>query len=102
MLPPITLLHGSADATCPHDQSEAFYAALLAAGVPEDRVALKIYDGKTHTSPILEDPISGSDPLVGDLLDVVRSVLKVVVGRVRRGQLLIIKRVAQPTRTVWG
>ena len=29
--------------------------------------------GKTPTSPILEDPISGSDPLVGDLLDVVRS-----------------------------
>ena len=59
-LPPITLLHGTADKTCPHAQSEKLCAALLGAGVRTDRVTLKLYPGKTHTSPIIEDPISGA------------------------------------------
>jgi hypothetical protein len=31
---------------------------------------LKLYPGKTHTSPIIEDPMSGSDPLNADLINV--------------------------------
>ena len=32
-LPPITLLHGTSDKTCPHDQSQRFRDNLLRAGV---------------------------------------------------------------------
>jgi len=70
-LPPITLLHGTADKTCPHDQSVRFRAALLATGVEPSQCVLKLYPGKTHTSPIIEDPMSGSDPLNADLINVV-------------------------------
>ncbi|KAL1500495.1 hypothetical protein AB1Y20_013152 [Prymnesium parvum] len=67
-LPPITLLHGTSDKTCPHAQSECFHANLLRAGVAPDRCVLKLFEGKTHTSPILEDPMSGNDPMLVDLV----------------------------------
>jgi len=73
-LPPLLLLHGTKDKTCPHEQSEAFHAALLRVGVQPERCVLKLYEGKTHTSPILEDPMGGTDLLASDLLDVVSGV----------------------------
>eukprot|EP00928_Gymnodinium_smaydae_P037451 TRINITY_DN25995_c0_g1_i1.p1 TRINITY_DN25995_c0_g1~~TRINITY_DN25995_c0_g1_i1.p1 ORF type:complete len:467 (+),score=94.41 TRINITY_DN25995_c0_g1_i1:39-1439(+) len=69
-LPRVTLLHGTADSTCPSGQSEAFQRALLAVGAAPEACTLKLYEGKTHTSPILEDPISGTDALVTDILAV--------------------------------
>jgi len=73
-LPKVVLLHGTSDKTCPHSQSQRFRDALLQAGVKPDRCVLKLYPGKTHTSPIIEDPMSGSDPLTSDLLDCIHGV----------------------------
>ena len=70
-LPRITMLHGTADATCPHFLAVEFRDAVLSA-CPDHYCELRLYEGKTHTSPILEDPISGYDPLVSDILEVIR------------------------------
>ena len=83
-LPPITLLHGTSDKTCPYEQSVRFRDVLVRAGVDAQRCALKLYPGKTHTSPIIEDPMSGTDPLITDLLDVVHGI-PLRDGEVRRG-----------------
>mmetsp|Transcript_11037 Transcript_11037/g.37510 ORF Transcript_11037/g.37510 Transcript_11037/m.37510 type:complete len:95 (+) Transcript_11037:1491-1775(+) len=32
---------------------------------------VKLYEGKSHTDPILEDPCKGSDPLMLDLLNLI-------------------------------
>lgn len=58
--PRVWLLHGDRDKTAPLDQSEEYYRALLKAGV---RGALEVMVGHTHTSPLLEAPMSGQDRL---------------------------------------
>ena len=35
-------------------------------------MSTKYFDGKTHTDPIIEDPIRGNDPLLNEILDIVR------------------------------
>ena len=52
-LPPINLLHGTADATVPDESSKDFGRALTEAGCRN--VDVKFYTGKSHTDPIIED-----------------------------------------------
>lgn len=64
-LPPFHLIHGDADKTCHWHQTRDFGRALSAAGVV---VNVDIWEGKTHTDPILEDPMSGHDEMMHQLL----------------------------------
>merc|ERR1719219_479419 len=68
-LPPqIILMHGTADRTAPLEQTKEFEQALQRAGKP----ALTMYwSGKSHTDLILEDAVSGNDPLMTYLLRLV-------------------------------
>ncbi|EKX32757.1 hypothetical protein GUITHDRAFT_121062 [Guillardia theta CCMP2712] len=68
-LPKVSLFHGTADATVPHAQTVEFAMALERAGGRVETV--KLYEGKSHTDPILEDPCKGSDPLMLDLLNLI-------------------------------
>jgi len=72
LLPPISLLHGTADRSVPHRSSEHLAIALKQAGAEVDLV---LFPGKTHTEPIIEDPMqgteNGADPLLSYLIDVV-------------------------------
>ncbi|KAG8467330.1 hypothetical protein KFE25_000646 [Diacronema lutheri] len=67
---PCLLAHGTADATVPWAQTADFAAVLRAAGVC---VRVELYQGKSHTDPILEGPMSGDDALGARLLALVRA-----------------------------
>jgi len=69
LLPPLALFHGTADRTCPSSQTLGLAAAIEARGLKLQQV--KLYEGKSHTDPILEDPAAGSDPLMIDLLGLI-------------------------------
>ena len=60
-LPPILLLHGNADKCAPIDNAERFAAALREGGAA---VELKTYEGQTHTSPLIENPMRGGRDLL--------------------------------------
>ena len=66
--PQFTLFHGTSDETVSWKSTAEFSHALRSAGVP---VNSKFYEGKSHTDPIIEDPIDGDDPLMHDILDVI-------------------------------
>lgn len=69
LLPPVHLFHGTADATVPFAQADRLAEVLGEAGVA---VSTRFYAGKSHTDPILEDPIEGEgDALMADLLRLV-------------------------------
>eukprot|EP00451_Oxyrrhis_marina_P015043 CAMPEP_0204328968 /NCGR_PEP_ID=MMETSP0469-20131031/13808_1 /ASSEMBLY_ACC=CAM_ASM_000384 /TAXON_ID=2969 /ORGANISM="Oxyrrhis marina" /LENGTH=403 /DNA_ID=CAMNT_0051311487 /DNA_START=22 /DNA_END=1230 /DNA_ORIENTATION=+ len=69
LLPEMCLFHGTADVTVEWQQSEEFAAALKQAGA---KVSEKYYKGKSHTDPILEDPLlAAGDPLMEDLLELI-------------------------------
>jgi len=72
LLPPISLLHGTGDRSVPHRSSEHLALALKQVGA---EVELVLFPGKTHTEPIIEDPMQGSekgpDPLLSYLIGVV-------------------------------
>ncbi|CAE7544441.1 ICME [Symbiodinium natans] len=70
MLPPVLLVHGTADTSVPSRSAIDFTTALQAAGADAD---VKLYPGKSHTDPILEDPIAGNDPLIEELAFLVKS-----------------------------
>lgn len=68
-MPPVLLLHGTADKSVPVQNALDYALALEAARVP---VRLKLYKGKTHTQPIVEDPMRGGrDELMDDVLELV-------------------------------
>mmetsp|Transcript_34869 Transcript_34869/g.64920 ORF Transcript_34869/g.64920 Transcript_34869/m.64920 type:complete len:272 (+) Transcript_34869:1-816(+) len=69
-LPPALLVHGTADSSVPSRSASDFAAALQTAGA---EVNIKLYAGKSHTDPILEDPMAGNDPLIEELSQLVRS-----------------------------
>jgi len=60
-LPPILLLHGDADQCAPIDNAERFAEALREGGAA---VELKTYEGQTHTSPLIENPMRGGRDLL--------------------------------------
>ncbi|CAL5224096.1 g6725 [Coccomyxa viridis] len=65
-LPPVLLLHGTSDTCALVSNATQFSQALEEAGA---QVELKYYDGETHTSPLIENPMRGGhDKLVDDIL----------------------------------
>lgn len=56
ILPHIVLFHGTADISIPHDSSKTFVDALRRVGTEAELI---LYDGKTHTDLILQDPMRG-------------------------------------------
>jgi len=68
-LPPtVILMHGTADETAPPEQTKEFEKVLQSAGVSP----LTMYwSGKSHTDLILEDAVTGDDPLMTYLLRLV-------------------------------
>mmetsp|Transcript_23232 Transcript_23232/g.41956 ORF Transcript_23232/g.41956 Transcript_23232/m.41956 type:complete len:430 (-) Transcript_23232:44-1333(-) len=70
-LPPVLLVHGTGDVSVPAENAVELAEALQAAGART--VGLKLYEGKSHTDPIIEDPMSGDDPLIEDLAYLVLS-----------------------------
>ena len=67
-LPPMLLLHGTADKSATAQSTLDFAAALEDLGVD---VHTKLYEGWTHTDPILERPFAGDQRLHRDLLEAV-------------------------------
>lgn len=63
--PPCFLFHGTADKTVSYRSSEQLTAALQACNIP---VSTRFFEGKTHTDPIIEDPIVGDDFLLDDVM----------------------------------
>jgi prenylcysteine alpha-carboxyl methylesterase len=65
-MPRTLLMHGTADDTVPCAESVGFKQALMKHGID---VQLKLYEGATHTSKLLEDPMRGGrDDVVADVL----------------------------------
>ena len=64
-LPPIYLFHGTNDNSVPMCSSTLLRDHLQSLGHP---VACKLFEGHTHTAPIIEAPVGGDDPLITDLL----------------------------------
>ena len=69
-IPHILLLHGTADKSVPIENARGFAEALHGVGV---ECRLKEYEGKTHTQPIIEDPMRGGrDELMDEVLTLIR------------------------------
>lgn len=69
-IPPVLLMHGTADKTVPMEIAVEYVTALKESGVPSAK--LKLYRDKTHTQPIVEDPMrGGQDELMDDVLSLV-------------------------------
>uniref|UniRef100_A0A7S1U2G1 BD-FAE-like domain-containing protein n=1 Tax=Phaeomonas parva TaxID=124430 RepID=A0A7S1U2G1_9STRA len=71
LLPPMLLVHGTDDQSVPYEICLTFAEALKAAKGLE--VGVRLYQGKTHTDPILEDPMGGDDLLMEDIVYLVTS-----------------------------
>ena len=68
--PPIALFHGTADQTVDWHHSVDFATSLRACGATD--VVERYFEHKSHTDPILEDPLlSEADPLLDELLRLV-------------------------------
>ncbi|KAJ0409370.1 hypothetical protein ATCC90586_000992 [Pythium insidiosum] len=65
--PPVFLFHGTADATVSWKSSEQFANALESCGLP---VRAQYFKDKTHTDPIIEDPIRGDDFLLEQVMEI--------------------------------
>jgi len=87
ILPPIKLLHGTADGTVPVRECTEFAALLQSAcasassdaassDADDDNVALRVdtllYDNWSHTDPILEGPFEGDQRFHQEVYDLVR------------------------------
>ncbi|QDZ17565.1 isoprenylcysteine alpha-carbonyl methylesterase ICME [Chloropicon primus] len=69
-LPPVTLLHGKDDDSIPYEHAEEFGHVLERAGVEVDRI---FYEGETHTTPLIENPMRGTgDRLSEGVLSVIK------------------------------
>jgi len=72
-VPPIILLHGTADTCVPHQASRRTAEALGRAGI---RTFLRFYPQKSHTDSIIEDLVYAEDPTKEDMMtDIVAMVL---------------------------
>ena len=65
---PFFIFHGDGDQSVPVYGMTGFAKYLEKL---QTEVYVKIYEDKTHTAPIIEDPIQGRDPLMCDLLRVI-------------------------------
>jgi prenylcysteine alpha-carboxyl methylesterase len=63
---PVLLLHGTNDHSVPSSSSTSF-ASSLSQIFPN--VSTKLYEGKTHTDPIIEDPFEGGEGVGADVCD---------------------------------
>ena len=74
--PPLFIFHGLSDATVPPAFSKELAVALRALRLGDGscpHVRERYYAGKSHTDPILEDPIGGGkDVLITDILSLIR------------------------------
>jgi hypothetical protein len=68
-LPYIYLFHGTEDKCVPESSSLELAFVLSQLGA---EVMVRIYNGKTHTDPIIEDPMRGKDQLLSDLLLIIK------------------------------
>jgi len=68
VLCPVYLFHGGSDRSVPVDSATMFAKTLAKYNI---ETYLKIYPSKTHTGPMIEDPIQGIDPLMCDMLKVI-------------------------------
>jgi len=68
--PLMHLFHGTSDVSVDCEQSAVFAKTLNKAGF---KASCTMFKGKSHTDPILEDPLSGPDQLTSSLLRVVKS-----------------------------
>jgi prenylcysteine alpha-carboxyl methylesterase len=97
LLPPMYLFHGTSDKTVDWQQSEKFAEVLQKANA---RVHLKYYKNKSHTDPILEDPVEGTQSeLMCDLLQLVMPGAQFTgsnVGRLQPRQLLRLAKIVNP------
>ncbi|GAB9472551.1 hypothetical protein Gpo141_00009727 [Globisporangium polare] len=66
--PPVFLFHGTNDKTVSWRSSEQFASALESCRVP---VQVRYFEGKTHTDPIIEDPILGDDFLLDEIKKII-------------------------------
>ena len=69
LLPPICLVHGTADMSAPSVTSELFEARLRLLGA--DVLPTRKYPGWSHTDPILEKPFAGDHSLHADIFNLV-------------------------------
>jgi prenylcysteine alpha-carboxyl methylesterase len=67
--PPVYLFHGTADKTVSWQSTEQLTHALEACKIP---VKTRFFEGKTHTDPILEDPFSGDEFLVDEIIAIMK------------------------------
>ncbi|CAE7410025.1 IMCEL1 [Symbiodinium pilosum] len=58
-MPPVHLMHGKADTSVPFEISTAFADELRKAGL--ENVEIKLFDGVTHSHPVVEGPLGGED-----------------------------------------
>ncbi|KAH7624145.1 hypothetical protein Ndes2526B_g01399 [Nannochloris sp. 'desiccata'] len=73
MLPPMLILHGDADKSVPIKNAREYILALYKAGIPQSKCILKEYVGKTHTQPIIEDPMRGGrDEMMDEVLKMIK------------------------------
>ncbi|KAI8111889.1 hypothetical protein M9435_004387 [Picochlorum sp. BPE23] len=71
MIPPMTLFHGTADKSVPVENAIEFSETVKGVGCA---CKLHLYHGKSHTQPIVEDPMRGGrDKLMDDVLSVIRN-----------------------------
>lgn len=71
MLPDVLLLHGMSDKSVPYDVSCSFNDALKSSGA---KCECRLYPGKSHTKPLVEDPLRGGQDILME--DIVEMVLK--------------------------
>lgn len=62
-LPKLLLLHGDKDTCAPISNAEQYLEALLEANANAE---LKVYQGQTHTSPLIENPLRGGQDILSD------------------------------------
>jgi len=70
-LPPIRIFHGTHDKTAPYQDAVQFTKELNKIAGNEKEITLSLYDGWSHTDPILEGPMDADHRFHKDLFDAV-------------------------------
>ncbi len=67
--PPVVVVHGDRDASAPVVNGIGFRESLVELGIEADMI---VYEGMTHTDPIIEKPMAGEQQLHKDVYELVR------------------------------